>query len=162
MPWRAATWLDPEGNRILLLVIHHAAVDGRTARLILDGLVTGVIDVDVTETKRVNCVTNANDEKWWVDRVREMIGDQPLPMIEFDDADRRSIAMDAHGGEVFADMISFLDSLKIALRGFHAMASTAAQRLHAMGKGRRGGAQVNDNGIHPQSREVKRVSANFR
>ena len=101
MPWRAATWLDPGGNRTLLLVIHHAAVDGRTARLILDELVTGEIDVEVAEKRKAHGSSNDIDEQWWVDQVRGVIGDDPLPMIEFDDADQRSIAMDAHGGELF-------------------------------------------------------------
>ena len=101
MPWRAATWLDPDGDRNLLLVIHHAAVDGRTARLILDQIVEGDIEIDVVEKSKVHVGSDEIDEQWWVDRVQSVIGDEPLPMIDLDEADRRSVTMDLRGGESF-------------------------------------------------------------
>ena len=101
MPWRAATWSDPGGGRILLVVIHHAAVDGRTARLILDEIVSGDTEAAVEENKRSSAGPNEADEQWWVDRVRATIGDEPLPVLDFDDADRRSTATDPHGGDLF-------------------------------------------------------------
>ena len=101
MPWRAATWMDCQGRRVLLLVIHHAAVDGRTARLILDELVTEAGDNDFVVGKPMNVGSNEIDEEWWIDRVRSAMGGESLPMVGFEDAERRSVAFDGHGGDVF-------------------------------------------------------------
>lgn len=100
VPWRAATWVEPGGRRVLLMVIHHAAVDGRTARSIIDEVVIGKT-AKTAAPRRVPIAVREEDERWWIDRVRNTMGDDPLPMIEFDDSERRSIAFDVHGGDVF-------------------------------------------------------------
>ena len=101
MPWRAATWVEPDGRQVLLLVIHHAAVDGRTARLIIDEIVIGEAVERKIPSGRSLVGVREDDEEWWADRIRNTIGDDSLPMIDFDDAERRLIAFDGHGGDVF-------------------------------------------------------------
>ncbi|MCP4835748.1 MAG: AMP-binding protein [Phycisphaera sp.] len=101
MPWRAATWVEPDGRRVLLLVIHHAAVDGRTARSIIDEIVSGEAVERNTASVRSVLAVRDDHEQWWADRIRNTIGDDSLPMIGFEDADRRLIAFDGHGGDVF-------------------------------------------------------------
>jgi amino acid adenylation domain-containing protein len=84
-PWRAATWRRADGGRDLLLVMHHVAVDGRTAASIVDEIVRGD-DLPARPAPSIPRVHSAvSDDAWWIERVREVIGDAPLPAHGFDD-----------------------------------------------------------------------------
>lgn len=81
-PWRVATWPSIGGGRSVLVVMHHVAVDGRTAMAILDEI-AGV----PRESMRVASGAMGSEEEtthnqWWIERVRASLGDQGLEFIE--------------------------------------------------------------------------------
>ncbi|MFM1833021.1 MAG: hypothetical protein RLZZ461_1337, partial [Planctomycetota bacterium] len=99
-PWRVATWNGPRGREVLI-VLHHAAVDGRTARIILDDLA----EFEETERSFVEPdpvdSSSLDDDRWWVERVRSELDDVSLPRVDFD-ADQESVSVvDDHAGLLF-------------------------------------------------------------
>ena len=101
MPIRTATWPRADGGRDLLVVLHHAAVDGRTAHLILDDLVAGVPDEQPVVRQASSHFSDPADDAWWIGRVRDRLGGASLPVVEFDESARRDSAEDRDGGSVF-------------------------------------------------------------
>ena len=101
MPIRTATWPRADGGRDLLVVLHHAAVDGRTAHLILDDLVAGVPDDQPVVRQASSHFSDPADDAWWIGRVRDRLGEASLPVVEFDESARRDGAEDRDGGSVF-------------------------------------------------------------
>ena len=101
LPWRMATWIEPSGTTSLLVVIHHAAVDGRTAQKILEEIVNGRSDgASVLRSSSKNVDRDVDDE-WWIDRLRSVLGKVRLPNGDFDGDGSREVAIDHRGGSVF-------------------------------------------------------------
>lgn len=83
-PWRAATWPRPDGGRDLLLVMHHVAVDGRTAATIVDEIVRGEAMPTQPLAAAPMVPGDPADDAWWLARVREVLGNDALPAHGFD------------------------------------------------------------------------------
>lgn len=101
LPWRMATWVEPAGTTSILVVIHHAAVDGRTAQTILDEIVSESSDGAPTLRSSRGIVGGDVDDAWWTEHLREVLGDARLPDVEFEDDGLREVAIDHRGGDVF-------------------------------------------------------------
>ena len=85
-PWRLATWPRSDGGRTLLVVMHHVAIDGRTASVVLDRLADASAVPDASAGSGSAPPPMESHERWWVDRLRDDLGDQRLdPAGEVED-----------------------------------------------------------------------------
>ncbi|MEE2972310.1 MAG: AMP-binding protein, partial [Planctomycetota bacterium] len=103
IPWRAATWNDVDGGTTLVVVLHHAAVDGRTAKSIIDEIV--LADEAAPSTTHPNAaaptLVDPEDDAWWIDRLSKGLGDAELPEFDFQQAGVREVAFHHRGGRTF-------------------------------------------------------------
>ena len=101
LPWRMATWAEPTGNTSILVVIHHAAVDGRTAQKILEEIISEGAGGPPRVRSSPEIAGGELDDGWWIDRLRDVLGDARLPDAEFDGDGLRELAIDHRGGDIF-------------------------------------------------------------
>ncbi len=100
-PWRAATWRRPDGGRDLLIVMHHVAVDGRTAASIVDEIVRGD-EIPMRPAPSIPRVRSAaSDDAWWIAQVRDVLGDTSLPAHGFDEDASPRVATSGSAGAAF-------------------------------------------------------------
>ncbi|MCP4836108.1 MAG: AMP-binding protein, partial [Phycisphaera sp.] len=92
--FRAATWMEP-GRRVVLLVFHHVAVDGRAAGSIIDsafGSRNAATENLQTNPTFPSSLSKAED--WWVKRLADDLKGDPLPQRS-EDANDESILFTA-------------------------------------------------------------------
>ena len=116
LPWRMATWPESDGTTSLLVVIHHAAVDGRTAQRIIEEIITGQEHASSEPDSPLVSVECEADDAWWTEHLRSTLGETGLPDPDFDGVVSRAVAIDHRGGTIFrraADVAAGLGMARI-------------------------------------------------